>query len=128
MPFSVTQLPDENVVIVKHTAPFDPNTDLAGAQARVGELLEQVEGTLWRVEDISAAEMSFGAFAAAMQIATSDGPGSMRNPRLKGVLVGTDEIVKMASDSIKQAQYGAIEMPAFASQAEALAYIRKQGE
>lgn len=125
---NVEKLSEQSTVIVHYATPFVPKEDIAKAQEQIAKILETHDGSLFRIDDLSKAEMDWSAFVEGIFVATRDVPGSMTDERIHGILVGDYKMVKMASESMKQDQYGAQQTPMFHSVDEALDYVKKQLE
>ncbi|MEO0563054.1 MAG: hypothetical protein AAF125_13180 [Chloroflexota bacterium] len=123
---SVEKLPNERIIVVQYNAPFEPNQDISAAQSEIAALLDENEGVFFRIDDLSKANMTWQQFVDGIFVATREVPGSMVDARIRGVLVGDDEMIQLASASMKQQQYGATNTPVFASLDEALAHARQE--
>lgn len=121
----VAQIENENIIIVRYKAPFNPNEDIVAAQEQIATLLPTMGSVAYRIDDLSEAQMSWNQFVDGIFVATRDVPGSMTDPRIQGILVGEYEMVRLASESMKQDQYGATNTPMFTSLDEALNYARE---
>lgn len=122
---TVEKLANEAIIVVSYEAPFDPRNDISAAQVQISEILNQTEGILYRIDNLSEAKMNWPQFLEGITVATRDTPGSMTDSRIRGILVGDYEMVRLASESMKQEQYGASQTPMFTSLDEALDYTRK---
>lgn len=121
---SVSKFPNEAIILVKYSAPFFPTKDIVAAQEKIADILSENEGDFYRIDDLSEAEMDWNAFVEGIFIATRDVAGSMTDKRIQGVLVGESSLIKMASESMKQNQYGAKPTPMFHTLDDALRHIR----
>ncbi|NDJ36072.1 MAG: hypothetical protein GYB64_15565, partial [Chloroflexi bacterium] len=125
MSLTFEKLSGENIVVVTYTSPWDPRQDIAEAGRQTANVLAQVEGRLYRIDDLRLSGMTFSTFVQGIDEATNGTPGSMVDERVQGILVGTDELVRMASESMTQDQYGATDTPFFTTLEEALAHARR---
>jgi len=123
---NVHRLTDEPIIVVTYKAPFQPQLDIATAQRQIAAILDLNEGVFFRIDDLSAANMGWNEFVSGINIATQDVPGSMTDARIRGILVGTYEMVTMASQSMKQEQYGATNTPMFDTLEEAISFARRE--
>ena len=123
----VAKIENENIFVVRYAAPFNPNEDIVAAQEQIAALLSSLDGTVYRIDDLSNAKMKWNQFVEGIFVATRDVPGSMVDPRIHGILVGEDDMVQMASESMKQDQYGATNTPMFTTLDEAITYAREHG-
>ena len=122
---NVAQIENENIIVVRYKAPFNPNIDIVAAQEQIATLLSTIDGVAYRIDDLSEAQMSWNQFVDGIFVATRDVPGSMTDPRIQGILVGEYEMVRLASESMKQDQYGSTNTPMYTSLDEALKYARE---
>ncbi|HEC22199.1 MAG TPA: hypothetical protein ENI95_04710 [Chloroflexi bacterium] len=124
MSFTVQRLPNEPILIVTR---FDATpSDLLQIFQQSLELSEDIEGTVYRIHDISRVDLDFGTMVAGMANASEKRKGSMRDPRFQDILVGGHELIRLASAAFQQEQYGNLTIPFFESLEEALDYARKQ--
>ncbi len=124
MTVTIKQVPAENIIIVEYQAPFEPRVDIRQAQAEIARIIEANDQMLVRIDDLTRSGMTWSQFIEGIDEATQGVPGSMTDPRISGVLVGDGELLSMASESMKQEQYGSTETPTFSNLDEALAYAR----
>ncbi len=125
MSMTVEHLEGENIVVVAYDGDADLDQAIAQAQAEIATILNNHEGIFYRIDDLSKVQMDWNAFVVGIATATRPVPGSMTDPRIRGVLVGDYDMARMASSSMKQQQYGATDTPIFATRDEALAYIHQ---
>jgi hypothetical protein len=123
MSMTVEHLEGENVVIVSYDDDANLNQAIAQAQEQIAVILDNHEGIFYRIDDLSKVQMDWNAFVVGVAAATRPVPGSMTDPRIRGVLVGDYDMARMASSSMKQQQYGATDTPIFPNRDEALEYI-----
>jgi hypothetical protein len=91
------------------------------------KLADEMGDHIYRVTDVSNIEMNFGDLALALATASSDKqPGSSADPRFIGMLVGSHKWSQMFADSIKQEQYGTMNIPLFEDMGAAMAHIEEQ--
>jgi len=124
MSFEIQQLKDEPIVVITCHNPFDFTGDIAAANRQVAALLENGE-TITRIIDFTEIEMTFANLVESLATKTREEPGSLRDPRVRTVLVGTHELVVMKAQSLRQEQYGGLDVPLFESLDEAIAHCRQ---
>lgn len=124
MPYTIDVI-DDGIVLVDYLNPFDFVEDIRAAQREVAALADQANGTLYRIIDAHHIEITFSDLVFALNEKARDTPGSIRDPRIRTVIIGTHELVKLKAESLKQEQYGSLNMPFFESLEEARAYIRQ---
>ncbi len=83
-------------------------------------------GHAYRITDVSDLDGSFGDLVLVMAKAASGQPGSPSDPRITAVLVGSEMLVRIYAEGLRQEQYGKLNVPLFANHDEALVYLREQ--
>lgn len=128
MPVSIELFSDEPILVATFTEPFKPREDLEKVAQHMVKILEDVPDILWRIDDTTFVEMTFTKLVEAMSAATRSKTGTVTDPRVELILVGTSETMKTAAKSMEQRQYGEVKVPLFTSRDDALAYVRGQIE
>ena len=121
MPASFKKLDNEPIVILTYYDPISP-ADLASVFAQTAKVADMIE-PLYVINDLSAMRLTFGGVVMGTSEAARGGPGSAGDTRTRHVLVGGHELVKFSGEAMKQEQYGALNIPVFATIEEALAEI-----
>lgn len=126
MPAIVVNLPDEPIIVLTATDPFVPQKELPPAYEEITEIMDSVPGTIYCLYDIGSVYLSFSDLVTMLDTTIRGMPGSASDPRVKFVIVGTDEWARLASEASYQEQYGHLDAPLFASMEEAVAYARAE--
>jgi hypothetical protein len=126
MPAIVVKLPDEPIIVLTATDPFAPQEDLLPAYEEVAEMIEDMPGSIYCLYDLSSVYLGFGDLIVVLGTAIRGAPGSASDPRVRGVIVGHDELAQLAADASRQEQYGNLDLPLFALMEEAVAYARAE--
>ena len=126
MPAIVVKLPDEPIIVLTVTDPFAPQGDLPPAYEEVAEMIEDMPGPIYCLYDLSSVYLGFGDLIVVLGTAIRGTPGSASDPRVRGVIVGYDELAQLASEASRQEQYGHLDFPLFAVIEEAVAYARAE--
>lgn len=87
---------------------------------------EKIEGTVYIVADTRGARTTFSDVVQILSLITRGEPGSLSHPRYPGVLVGATQNVQLVSESLRQPQYGSLDVPVFATLEEAMGYVRER--
>ncbi|HEC22198.1 MAG TPA: hypothetical protein ENI95_04705 [Chloroflexi bacterium] len=124
MSFTMQRLPDEPILIVTR---FDAvPSDLPDIFRLSLELKKEIEGTVYRIHDLSRIDLDFSTMVEGMANASAKCEGSMRDSRFRDILVGSHELIQLASAAFQQKQYGGLTIPLFESLEEAVEYARLQ--
>lgn len=114
---------DCKTIAIFFEEPFDPEVDLRQANEATAAYIAEVGAPVVRIEDVTGTNLDFNGIVIGLREATSsDQRGSFNDERVHGVFVGTQEMARLAAESFGQEQYGSIEMPFYASHAEAVEY------
>ncbi len=124
MPFSVEQVPNQPIFVITLSEPFDQAKEAPASDWKFQELIATVQGTIYRVIDLTRWTIPFNDMINGLASDTRGGAGA--DPRIHTVIVGSGEMVEFGVKAMKQRQYGAKEIPLFASLDEALAYVNAE--
>jgi len=115
MPFELRHIEGEPIVVVECLAPFDFTVDIQESNKAVADLLEsgEMEAPLFRVVNFHELEMTFGDLVESLAAKTRDAEGSVQDERIRTVMVGTHDLVRVKSRSLRQTQYGGVDVPVF---------------
>lgn len=125
MGFTLQLLPDEPIILTIAKGHLAAG-DFAEMFAKSRKLLMGMPAPIYRISDFREASSSFTDLLRMAQIASKGEEGTTSDPRIKAVLVGTNQWVSLARTIIEQPQYSAMRFPTFETMEEALAYARSQ--
>ena len=125
MPVTVERLPNEPIIMARLWGEIDISC-ISEMYERSVPIIEEVGGTTWRVTDALDVETTFSDVVQILGKIASDTPGATTDPRVKSVLVGTNQWVTFVADSLQQRQYGTLNIPRYETVDEALAFVRSQ--
>jgi hypothetical protein len=125
MSFTLELLPDEPILLTKAKGMLVVQ-DFAEMFATSRRLLRGMQGTIYRISDFREASSSFMDLLRMAQLASKGSEGTTTDPRIKAVLVGTNQWVSLARTIFEQPQYSAMRFPTFETMEEALDYARVQ--
>ncbi|NDJ51651.1 MAG: hypothetical protein GYB68_01040 [Chloroflexi bacterium] len=115
-----------NLMYVTYLDPMNLREDLKGVVAASAEAAGATSGTIVRVGDGNQmSSMGFSDLVLSLGQLINNEPGSLRDKRFLNVFVHDQPIAKMASDFMKQAQYGGMMVPVFPERAEALEWAHQ---
>jgi hypothetical protein len=115
MGIKVETRPDENLMIIRLQAPLSLPEDPMEATEATVKFQQEQDGVICRITDYTKVKLTFSDVVEGM---ASD--KVFRNPNIISVMVGSDAMVKMAADSFKQEQYGAVDVILVSTMDEAL--------
>ncbi len=125
MGFSLELLPNEPIVVTQAKGMLTVH-DFAEMFATSRKLLHGMQGPIYRISDFREASSSFMDLLRMAQLASKGNEGTTTDPRIKAVLVGTNQWVSLARTIFEQPQYSAMRFPTFETMEEALRYARAQ--
>ncbi len=122
----LTRLPDEPIVIVKIRPTLDPQKEVYEIADTIADMFAEEEGPIYRINDFTDMDLPFGGLVMGLGLETQGRPGSLSDPRIKTVFVGTSEMVELGAKSARQEHYGGLDILLFATLEDALAHIRAE--
>ncbi len=127
--FNVERLGNESIIVLTISGTFGDVHDLSSyraALAQLGQMAATIEGTVYRITDAHTAQIQFGDLVMALGESRGGEKGTVSDPRMKSIFVGSDELIRMAAQSFTQEQYGHINVQLCSSLDEAIARAREQ--
>lgn len=121
----VEKLPNESIIIVRvrsHSSTSQEEAEVASAC----DALIASGGPYYRITDFSEFNMTFTGLVQGMANEMRRIPGSLSDPRLRNIFVGTQDMVEFGAHSFRQTQYGGLEITLFASLEMAIDFARCQ--
>lgn len=119
----VEKLPNEAIILVRVRPHASSSPEEAEVAAACAALIDG-DGPHYRITDFSAFEMTFSGLIQGMSQEKQRIPGSVSDPRLRNIFVGTQDMIALGAHSFKQAQYGGLDVMLFATLDDALDYAR----
>ncbi|MBZ0290079.1 MAG: hypothetical protein K8I30_20810 [Anaerolineae bacterium] len=123
MPIMVSQLPNEPIIVADCSG-FLTREDFIGMFTQVNEMVQTMDGLIFRIADYRQAESSFMDILKTVQEATKGMPGSTADPRIQTIWVGTSQWIALARNFFQQQQFGHLQIPTFHNMEDAFAYAR----
>lgn len=124
MPYTLTKLPDEPIIIVTLEDPF--TVEDAKNTAQETPQYRSEDYVSFMISDASNITLPFSEMMMIMAEVAGEGAGKINDPQMRVVSVGNDEMVKFAAEAYKQDQYGAADVQMFEAVDDALQYVREQ--
>ncbi len=126
MKFTVERLEGKPILITTVGDDYVVGVDnITLAQAVDAKIGADTSG-VYVIFDIRKMKMTFGDLVTAMSSQSRKAPGTMADPRIISIAVGTDELVTLGIKAFEQEQYGKLKFPLYATVEEALAYANEQ--
>lgn len=125
MPVTVEKLPGEPIIIATHTGETTAE-EVAIMFARSAELMRGIDGTVYRITDVTGVTLSLPNLLGIVGEASRRGPGSPGDPRLRVHMVGTDAMAKLYVEFVKHRRNGGVQIPMHRTVDAALHAIRLQ--
>ncbi len=120
MPVAVERLPGKPIIILHYSGLLDVET-VKSAFAQSLVLAQQIEGTIYRIADVSHADGTFQEVMGIIKAVRDGSPGSPLDARIQVIFVGTNQLVHLYTNAVKN--MGATPMPVFHSLEDALHYV-----
>ncbi len=124
MAFTIQQVENEPIIIIKVTNPFDPETEVAEQNEAIAKLAASFSGMVYVIADLSRLEIKFSDLVLSLAEVRSSEASVLHNQKLVTLTVGSSEMVQLAVEAAKQQQYGAVDIRLFSSVDEALEHAR----
>jgi hypothetical protein len=108
--YTVERLAGEPIIIFTLGAGYDFDVETADAQQDLAAAMGEIDGEVYLITDYSAVHMEFEHLLTELQFETQGAPGTFTDPRVRrNLLVGEDEMVGLAAESLYQTQYGKVQ-------------------
>jgi hypothetical protein len=123
--YTVERLAGEPIIIFTLGAGYDFEAETAEAQQELAAAMDEIDGDVYLITDYSAVHMEFEDLLTELQSETQGAPGTFTDLRVRrNLLVGEDEMVGLAAESLYQTQYGKVQVIRVESQDVAIQYAR----
>ena len=116
MAFTAERIPGQPIVVCTIYPEIDIESDPAQSYEQVHEMLADEVGTLYRIINFLEIHVEFSH--VVMGLASDPG---MHDPRMRTIMVGTHDLVRLAAAASSQEQYGAKSVELCTSVEEAVA-------
>ena len=126
MSFTAERIEQEPIILIRMIAPLHPVDDLAELYRQTDALAAEIPGKIYRLMDWTQAQLTFDLIQELLDIqrrsAASTAP---KSPRVKNHYIVADEMGHLLIESLRQNQYGGLDVTIFSSEDEALQQIRQ---
>ena len=121
MSYKIVDINDGRLIIIRMIAPMNPLEDLTSLYRETDSLVAGNPGVIYRIVDLTQAQLNFDLVMELLDCQRKNvSDTAPRSARVKNFYVATDQWGRFLVESLKQAQYGSIYAPMFASVEEAL--------
>jgi hypothetical protein len=117
-------LDNEPVITVSLSNPFDYATEPDEMFDEIAAQAKKITGHGYVIYDCRNFEITFGDLVDGMAAQSKGTPGSISDDRFTSIIVGSDNMLKMATESFKQEQYGKRDVALYGSMDKALEHAR----
>lgn len=121
MPVTLEQISPKPILVMRYSGRFISGQMLP-IFVEIAKVADQIQ-PVYVIVDLLDLTMDFSEIMLSLAEGVLGGPGTGGDPRVKPVFAGNLEMVQFMSDTLKQKQYGQIDIPAFSTFDAALAYI-----
>ncbi len=125
MPFHVSRLPDEPIIIVKAEPPF-LRDDVDDTNERVHALAREIDTGVFRISDVRLINVTFESIQETLAEHMDGEPGSITDPQMIPVFVGGGALSKILANGFAHHNFGGVEVLLFDDLEVALTYIRER--
>lgn len=125
MPVTVYRLPDSPIIVATFTGEINGDI-IVEMFHRTANLIHEDEQRVYRISDFRQATTSALAILTILKAVIIGGPGSPRDERIHGVMLGDNHWVKVGQDTLKNPVFGGFNIPLFAKMGDAMEHIRVQ--
>lgn len=126
MPTDIQRIDDDAIIYITIQSPFKPSEEIPTMHKRIDDLARNMGRPIFRIIDLTRSEIDFSALVEALQEDTNNAAGSATDWRFQPLFVGTDNIAKLAADSLQQQQYGGIKTRLFSTREGAIAHAQQE--
>lgn len=125
MAVKVEQVGSEAIIVATLSGDLDLEM-VTEMFAQSAKLIDEIGGRVYRITDIRLTEISFANLVLVLAESAGSQAGSPRDPRIRGMLVGTHGWSRFFTESLQQTQYGQLKIPIFQDIDSALDHIHEQ--
>ncbi|GAB4475657.1 MAG: hypothetical protein Kow00124_16910 [Anaerolineae bacterium] len=124
MSYLIEQVAGEPIVIVTFEEGFDAATQTGDLIRDVAETLAHTSGPVYTIFEASKVKITFSKLAAGMADATRLLPSRGLPPRIQGLVVCRDDLIRLGARAINHSQGSGSEVLVFDTLDEALTHAR----
>jgi hypothetical protein len=127
MAYTLEKLPDEPIIILTVRDPLGTPAEHRKSHEEIVALINTIEGDVYRITDMRELNITFAQMVDRIaQEGKARAAGAMSDERIKGIVVGSHDMVRFGTQAVSQQQYGGLKVPLFETLNEALTYARTE--
>jgi hypothetical protein len=128
MPYQVSRLGHEPIIIATLTDPIDWAQDIKKTTAHVAALAAEFEGRGFRITDLTQTNVTFSELMMGLAAVLRSEGGWLSTPQITPLVVTTQELGREFQAFVaEQEQYGKLHIEIFSTLEQAIAYARAEG-
>ncbi|RMF77249.1 MAG: hypothetical protein D6737_18195 [Chloroflexi bacterium] len=124
MPATIECLSDQSIILITIEGRYTIE-DARDIWAQTNDLIDTLEGDVYRIVDVCKMEISFGDMLAITQEIIKGQPGTAVDPRIQTIYIGHNPMNRIIRDKIYFETQAMVHIPTFCTLNEALEYIRR---
>lgn len=124
MPVDIQQIPGEPIIQVRMTGHITA-TDIETIFRECARLTEGVEHKIYRITDITEAEISLTEIMVIANVVRADVAASSTDPRFVPIFVGNAKTSRLYTDILRKQAFNGEGLPFFNSMDAALNHVRE---
>jgi hypothetical protein len=127
MAYTIEKLPDEPIIILTVRDPLGTPAEHRKSHEEMVAVINTIEGNVYRITDMRELNINFADMLHRIaEEAKARSAGAMSDERIKGIVVGSHDMVRLGTQALSQQQYGGLKIPLFERLEEALDYARDE--
>ncbi len=100
MPITVEQLPNEPIVLVRVTDPFDASLDIPTMLQEAGRLFDASKEPLFDITEVVDLKGSFSDLVTSLSMLTRDGSNVWKHPNVMGYAIVMDNTLTRVAATV----------------------------
>jgi hypothetical protein len=124
MAHTVQKLESESIILIQLLEPYSAS-EIPVIHQETAQLAAHITGKICRIVDMTHSGLTFAEVVAALYEGTRPREGGVKDARFVSVYVAHDSMSKLVVESLKQEQYGGVQVTLFDTVDEALIFARQ---
>lgn len=121
MPYQFKAYPNEAILLVSLHDPLDLESEIENIFNEISAKVDQMQHPAVIIHDFRDFTQTFSGLMMGLQAQTQtpNAPGTITDARTRTIIVGSNEIARMAAEAVRQEQYGGLDIPIYETVEEA---------